>query len=323
MIITNKNDIALPMAVWLLNDEYDYINEPNYISATTLMKPVRQAVLAKRVPIESRGFDLSDLIASRIGTALHDSIEKAVNNNMSKALSMLGYPESVIKRVVVNPTVDDLEGIDDPIILWTEQRTTKKVGKWTVGGKFDLVAEGIIQDYKSTSAYTWLYGDRDDEHRLQLSIYKWLNPNKITEDYGIINYIFTDWSKAIAAQNPKYPQSKLIVKNLTLLEPKEVQQWVISKLHQLEKLETAPDKSIPECTSEELWMSDPAYKYYANPAATAGRSTKNFDFLHEANAHLKAKGVGVVKTILGEPKRCGYCPAYDVCKQKDRYFNLP
>lgn len=320
MKITNTHGIALPLAIWLLNDEYDYIDNPKYISATTLMKPLKQIILAKRVPVENRGFDLSELIAARMGTALHDSIEKAVNTNMSKALRMLGYSSHVISKVLVNPSPQQLAAMEDPIVLWTEIRSHREVGKWTVGGKFDLVAEGIPQDYKSTSAYSWMYGGRDEDHRLQLSIYKWLNPEKITEDYGIINYIFTDWMKATAAQNPKYPPSRLMSKNLALTEPSEIQQWAENKLGLIDKFMDAAEEKMPDCTQEELWMSDPAYKYYANPANTAGKSSKNFDNLAEANLHLKTKGVGVVKTITSEPKRCGYCPAYEACKQKDRYF---
>jgi CRISPR/Cas system-associated exonuclease Cas4 (RecB family) len=324
MKITNNQDIALPLAVWLLNDEYDYISNPNYISVTTLMKPIKQIVLAQRVPLESKGFDLSDLIASRMGTALHDSIEKAINTNMSKALRTLGYPKDVIERILVNPTPEQVSLVQDPIVLWTEQRTLMEVGKWTVGGKFDLVAEGIVQDYKSTSAYSWIYGGRDEDHRLQLSIYRWLNQDKITEDYGIINYIFTDWMKSSAAQNPKYPPSRLMSKTLALTEPKKIQQWVENKLALLDKYGQAEESEIPECTPEELWMSEPAFKYYADPTKTSGKSTKNFDSLAEANMHRATKGgVGVVKTIPGEPKKCGYCPAFEVCKQKDRYNLTP
>lgn len=323
MKITNNQDIALPMAIWLLNDEYDYIDDPNYISVTTLMKPIKQIVLAQRVPAENKGFDLADLIASRMGTALHDSIEKAINTNMPKALRMLGYPKDVIGRILVNPTPEQVSLVQYPIVLWTEQRTMKTVGKWTLGGKFDLVADGIIQDYKSTSSYSWMYGNRNEDHRLQLSIYKWLNPGKIIEDYGIINYIFTDWMKSSAAQNPKYPPSRLMSKTLVLTEPPLIQQWVETKLALLDKYSTAAEKDIPECTPEELWMSEPAYKYYANADKTDGKSSKNFDTLHEANLHRATKNVGVVKTILGEPKRCGYCPAFEVCKQKDRYNITP
>lgn len=319
MKITNNQDISLPMAIWLLADDYDYIDNPNYISVTTLMKPIKQIVLAQRVPAESKGFDLSDLIASRMGTALHDSIEKAINTNMPKALRLLGYPKDTISKILVNPTPEQVSLVQHPIVLWTEQRTMKDVGKWTLGGKFDLVADGIIQDYKSTSAYSWMYGNRNEDHRLQLSIYKWLNQDKITEDYGIINYIFTDWMKSSAAQNPKYPPSRLMSKTLVLTEPRLIQTWVESKLALLDKYSEADEKDMPECTSEELWMSEPAYKYYANADKTDGKSTKNFDTLHEANLHRATKNVGIVKTILGEPKRCGYCPAFEVCKQKDRY----
>ena len=52
----------------------------------------------------------------------------------------------------------------------------------------------------------------------------------------------------------------------------------------------------------------------------AARSTKNFDNLAEANAFKAEKGKGVVVTKLGEPKACEYCPAFDICKQKDAYF---
>ena len=46
----------------------------------------------------------------------------------------------------------------DPVYhyLNVQQRTVKEVGKWKVGGKYDLVAEGVVQDNKSTSAYTWV-----------------------------------------------------------------------------------------------------------------------------------------------------------------------
>ena len=54
----------------------------------------------------------------------------------------------------------------------------------------------------------------------------------------------------------------------------------------------------------------------------AGRSTKNFDSMAEAKAHLSEKGhKGVIKIIPGEVKRCGYCAAYDICTQKDEYFH--
>ena len=92
MIITNTSGIPLSLAVWCVHDEYDYINEPNYISVTKLMKPVRQLILPGRVPMEERIADAADYISSALGHSLHDSIEKAWVKGHRHNLKKLGYP---------------------------------------------------------------------------------------------------------------------------------------------------------------------------------------------------------------------------------------
>lgn len=321
MKITNNSDISLALAVWLLFDEYDYVNESNYISATKLMKPLRHLVLPHRIPAgEQRVPDVEDYMATTLGHALHDSIEKSWVKGYAKSLELLGYPASVIERVQINPENPKA----DTIAVWLEQRSKRQITingvTYTIGGKFDFVAEGIVQDFKSTTAYTWLYGGRDDEHRLQGSIYKWLNPDKITEDFIRINYIFTDWQKFQAKSNPKYPQQRVAAKDIALLSVKETEDWIRWKLSQVQKYWNAPEAQIPECSDEELWRSDPKYKYYSDPTKVAGKSTKNFETLAEANAHLAEKVKGIVITVPGEVKRCGYCDAFDACTQKNRYI---
>ncbi len=324
MKITNNFNISLSLAVWLVHDEYDYVNEPNYISVTTLMKPLRHIILPRRVPRELVETDVSDFIARALGHSLHDSIEKSWVKGYKRSLALLGYPEKVIERVRINPTPEELASTPNAIPIYLEQRAKKTItvnGKtWTVGGKFDMVAEGIVHDNKSTSAYTWVYGGRDEEHQQQGSLYRWLNPDKITEDFIRINYIFTDWQKAQARQNPNYPQKRVESKDIVLLSEAEVQRWVEWKLQLVMKYWDAPERDIPNCTDEELWMSDPKFKYYADPANTSGRSTKNFDSLLEANAFKAEKGnKGIIITVPGEPKRCDYCDAFPLCTQKDKY----
>src|SRR5690349_11985097 len=75
MRVGNQLGISLPLAVWLLHDEYDYIDRQNYISATGLMKPLRQIVLPKRIPPDQLMPDVSEFIARKLGHAIHDSIE--------------------------------------------------------------------------------------------------------------------------------------------------------------------------------------------------------------------------------------------------------
>ena len=78
MLFSNTQDINLSMAVWLAHDDYDYVNESNYISATSLMRPIRQIVLPRRISAVERTVpDISERIASEMGNSLQDSIEYA------------------------------------------------------------------------------------------------------------------------------------------------------------------------------------------------------------------------------------------------------
>ncbi len=321
--VSNNTGIPLGLAVWVLYDEYDYNNAENYISATALMKPLRQIVLAKRVPPEQIQPDVSDFVASCLGKAIHDSVEKAWVNGYRTSLKQLGYPDSLIDRVKINPTNDELT--DDTIPIYLEQRAMREIPVDGVvhilGGKFDMIAEGLLQDNKSTSAYTWVYGGKDDDYTLQGSIYRWLNQDKVKEDFIRINFIFTDWQKASAAQNPAYPQKRLESKDYPLMSIQETETWITNKIALVAKYKHAPEHEIPECTADELWMGETTYRYYADPAKVTGKSTKNFTNQAEASAFHAAKGgKGIVITAIGKPKRCEYCNAFPVCTQKDKYF---
>lgn len=321
MNLTNKFNIQLPIAVWLLHDQYDYVNTPNYISVTKLMRPIRHLILPSRVTEQKADIDISERIATTLGTAIHDSIEKAWLSNPQKALAALGCPEEVISRIRINPTKEELVGLVDAIPVYLEQRTIRPLNGYHIGGKYDMVFDGEVNDYKTTSAYTWVHGGRDDEHQLQGSLYRWLNPDIITKDYIRINYIFTDWNKVTALTNPDYPQCRTQYKDIPLLSIEDTEKWIIDKLNQIEKYKGLPEQEIPECTTQELWQSEPVYKYYSDHTKTTGRSTKNFDSLPEAMNFKSSKGKGIVITVPGEPKRCGYCEAFTVCTQKDKYFH--
>lgn len=321
--ITNNSDIPLALAVWLMHDDYDYINDKDYISATKLLKPLKELILSSRVPPEAVQIDVSDLIASALGKSIHASIEKAWISNYKHALTQLGYPEQVIKNVLINPNDDELELNKNAIPIYLEQRSIKEIAGKKVGGKYDFVAEGILHDFKSTSAYAWVHGTNDLDYCIQGSIYRWLNPEKITQDFIRVTFVFTDWQKVQANSNPKYPSSRLKHKDIPLMSLAETEQFIKNKLEQFKKYFNAPEKDIPECTPTELWLSDSVYKYYSNPDKTDGRATKNFSSLAEAQAYkaTKGKGKGVIITVKGEAKKCGYCNGAPVCLQKEKYKN--
>jgi hypothetical protein len=327
--VTNIADVSLPLAVWLLHDEYDYVRGVNnYISATSLMKPLRQIILPGRIPVEQQVTDVTDYVARTLGHAIHDSIEKSwKSGGYAAALTRMGYPQDVIDRIRVNPTPEEIRAKNDIIPVYLEQRELKEVvvqgQTWTVGGKFDMIADGQLNDFKSTSVYSWIKGTRDADHRLQGSLYRWLNPLKVTEDYIRINYIFTDWSKA-QSQTAGYPDQRVKHKDIPLMSIQETEAWIKWKLSEVAKYSKLPEDQIPQCTDEELWRSAPQYKYYSDPAKAAdpaARSTRNFDDLSAANRFKAEKGgKGIVVTKPGEVKACGYCAAFNGCTQKDQYL---
>lgn len=313
MVITNTTNIPLTLAVWAVNDKYDYNPDPAYFSVTSLLKPTRQIILQKRVNASKLSTDVSDFLSRAMGTSIHDSIEKAWTENCKKNLVALGVKENVAERFKVNPKPEDLKEGDIPVYL--EQRAVKEFNGYKIGGKYDFIMDGLLHDNKSTTTMKWTKGSSDEDYKLQGSLYRWLNPDKITEDFIRINFVFTDWSKLSAMKDSSYPQQKAAFRDIPLLSISDTEKWLSEKLAQITKYKDAPENELPLCSDEELWREPTKYKFYANPGAT--RATKNFDSWLEAYKYqqVEKKGLGVVKIVPGKPRRCEYCSAASICSQ--------
>lgn len=308
----NTSAVSLSVGVFLASDNYDY--DSATISATTLLKPLRQIILGSRVKPEDSMADLIAMVPSRMGSAIHDAIERSWTENHEAALKALGYPAKVIAKVLINPKPEDLYKGCIPIYL--ERRAYKQVGKHTVSGKFDFVGDGRVEDFKSTSTYTAVNHTNDDKHAWQLSLYRWLNPDIITQDEGAIQFIFTDWSAMRARSEPGYPQQRIQQRIVPLHSVQETDRFVTRKLALIDQYWDAQEADIPQCSDEELWRSDPVFKYYKNPDKML-RSTKNFDNYHDAQVHRVAMGTGIVIEKPGTVMACRYCSAFTECSQKD------
>lgn len=311
----NVSSVPLSVAVFLATDNYDH--ESDTISATALIKPIRQIVLSARVPQEDAQVDITSMVASRVGSAIHDAIERSWKDNYVKALAALRYPKRLIDRVRINPSEEEAES-GDVIPVYLEQRAYKEIMGYKISGKYDFVGEGRVEDFKTTSVNTWIFRNSDRKYILQGSIYRWLNPKIITDDRMAIQFIFTDWAAMRARQDPKYPQQRIQQLVLDLMPIHETEQYVINKLKQFNQYRDAPEEEIPLCTDEDLWRKEPEFKYYKNPQKM-NRSTKNFPTHQEAyGRYIEDGSVGVVVEKPGEVVACKYCPAFPVCTQKDQ-----
>ena len=161
-MLTNKFNLPLPLQVWLASDLYDYVDNPKYISATSILKPVRQIVLSKRLP--EQDIDISDKIAVNTGTAIHDGIERSWCNP-GIGLMKLNYPLEFLEKILVNPKPEDIK--EDSIPVYIEQRAIKEFNGYSIGGKFDFVINGALHDIKTTSVYTYMNDSHAKDYILQ------------------------------------------------------------------------------------------------------------------------------------------------------------
>ena len=312
---SNQTNLPTAIAVWLAHDTYD--REAAGLSATTLMRPTRQVILAKRVPPGEGTVDISGMIKSRIGTAIHDAIEQAwTSPKLSDTLTNLGISQKVISRIRVNQDPNTFTGPVIPIYL--EKRSEREVLGVKITGKFDFIADGRVHDFKTTSTFAYTSGNKDDDYIMQGSIYRWLNPDIITDDVMSIIFIFSDWNKnRYLSDRDNYPPSQITSRDFVLLPEATVQKFVEDKVNELIKCENLDEEDLPPCTDKELWRKDDTFKYYKNPAAT-GRSTKNFDNYSDAYQRFIEDGsIGRIDTVKGTVQACLYCPAFTLCSQKD------
>lgn len=328
MTYTNLTGIDLSLAVWLVHDDYDFVATDTAISATGLLKPTRQIVLARRLDqmvqqglVQAKPVDLASRIAARLGHAIHDSVEHAWKSGHKEALRLLGLPQSVIDRVRLNPSPQ--ESLEPDIIpIYIEVRSARQLKGFTIAGKMDQCIDGRLKDTKSTSVWTQVFGRKDEDYSKQLSIYRWLNPHIVTEDEGDISFVFTDWKKSDSFGRPDYPQSRISKPMaVPLLSLRETETFISKKIDEILKYQDAPETSLPRCTDAELWRSETVWKYFSKPENK--KATKVFegaDAKTEAMKHLSSVGhKGLVREFPGKVKACSYCPAFPLCTQKDEY----
>ena len=318
-MLTNKTNISLPLATWLASNSYGGKPETKRLSATSLLNSTRKLVyqeLINRGTFEESSLDISELLASKLGSAIHNNIQSVWENDTvrSNALLALGIKPETINSIKVNP--DKVETGDIPVYF--EIRTNKEINGWKISGQFDMVFDGQIHDFKSTSTYVYMKNIKKDDYIKQLSIYKWLNPDLITEDTGVIHYIFKNWDKN-KVHEEGYPQTPFLSVTYELLPLHEVQKLITSKIMDIEACLEYPNM-LPDCGNKDLMIHEDVFQYFSSESSV--RASKNFDTLVEANKYLASKGKGFIKKKVQEPKGCYWCNCRGICDQYKRFKEL-
>lgn len=311
MPYTNNGNLPLSVAVFLATDNYDHDDQA--ISATKLLKPTRQSILDYRIPEDEKNVDLLTLPASRYGTAIHDAIERAWQNP-EKALQDLGYKQSTIDKIRINPTEKEVAK-GNIIPVYMEQRWEREANGYYVSGKADFVFQGQLEDFKTTSTFSYLDPKKEQDYIGQGSIYRWIRPDIITKDTIRINQMYTDWSAGKLKQGGVYPPQRIMSLEYPLWSLGQTDRFIKGKIKELVECMDLPEEELPLCSDEDLWRTKTVYKYYKNPEKTQ-RSSGNFDTMEEARIRLAEDGhVGIIVENKGKAKACRFCSALNHCSQ--------
>lgn len=286
MKYTNKHDLPEIVRLWLTHDEYDH--HKGVYSATTLLKPTRMVVL-ENIHEDELETDITDVIASRYGTALHESFEKV-----------------------------EMPGVIQEKRLFAEFEGNKLSGKPDMMRGVDNLKHAHVfkmVDIKSTSVWTYIYGSRDEDHRIQLSIYRWLakqNGYRMIHE-GEIIYLFTDWSKSRAKQGGEYPPIRVMVKDVELMSTEEVELFIRVRLGEIHHYLDNPSQ-LPPCTREELWQGDDKWAVMKQNRKSA---VKVWDIEDDASNHVVELGEGIhwIEHRPAKANRCNYCLVTRWCEQ--------
>lgn len=290
MIITNKSN--LPEALVNLVTPYKH-NEPGKLSATTLLKGVREIILTDRHWDELTE-DARDRVWATFGTAVHEMLRQEA-------------PEE-----------------------FTEEYLEHNMGAIFVTGKIDNynMRTGIITDYKTASVWKWKFADFRDWD-LQGLIYAWLLRKNGFPVNGIRFVAFLkDFSERDAQRDEQYPQSPAMIHETPMAYYEQlpggkggIDDYIKWRVKQYIDANIKDDNELPDCTDQETW---------AKPAKWAvmkqGRKSalKVCDTEKEALliiGDLRNEKENYIQYRPGERPKCErYCSAAPFCNTYKKYL---
>jgi hypothetical protein len=304
---TNNRDLPLMMAVWLANDRYE--RNPTYISGSQLSLSNRQLVLGLRVA--DLNIDLSSLVAARLGHAINDSIDAAWKlPDLANRMKAAGF--NSLFEYEINPVLP----APGKVAVYIQQRFNEEVAGRILTGAPDMIMNGRLTDYKSTTVFAYQKKTIED-YLWQLTAYRYLARNLISDNIATIQFILKDWSEMRATHDLNYPQTPCPTLLIPVGSPEQCLARLTARIEELNALMSLDQSDLPLCSDEELWLDPAKFAYYKNPAADpSSRASRVFDTYAEATSHMGAqKNGGKIIVRKGEPKACSYCRAASICEQ--------
>lgn len=319
MKFTNKTGIQSQALIdALCDDDYDLTKKPDNVwSCTEIIGSAKIAVL-KRRHWDDMVVDASDRLWVMLGSAMHMVVEHKIATKTRERLS----EERWVLRVPC---------VDGDWKCWflnkgekIENQSWYKKEDYYVSGRMDTydASEKVLEDYKFTSAWTFVFNSREDEWTAQL------NMNRFAVELAgfpveklRIGGLLRDWDKKKVSDDSNYPKGSIVEKDIKILSDDEVKEYIIKRVTIHAAAMDFEDDDIPECTQEERW-------YRGGKYALMKMGRKRAEKLFEETPDGKKEAEWMCKQMNeadkgnpfyieprpGEDKRCHeYCDCNDFC----------
>lgn len=284
MNMTNKLGLprAIAEAMERSNENYDGHGRDGF-SVSQLIGPPIITQLRKRHAAEIVE-DVSEQAWRMLGTSVHYMIEKS-----SEATSVL-----------------------------FEQRLSIDAGGTMVHGKPDSICnDGYLNDYKVTSVWGLLLGDKP-EWEAQLNMYDLLarmNNHQAPSGLRIIA-ILRDWKHSERLRDPgQYPASPIMVKPIKRWPADKQIAYLFERL-ELHKQAAAAESvdAIPVCSPEERWQDPAKFAVMKGQNKRASRVLDSEEAAYEWIVEQDASNAYRVEERPSVPTRClRYCDVREFC----------
>jgi len=192
-----------------------------------------------------------------------------------------------------------------------EEGLQYQYGSCVVRGTPDILHDTSLEDYKVTSVYSFLLGDKPEWEK-QLNIYAYMLENDgFKVERARIHAILRDWQKSKSLREPDYPPIPFQTIPINLWSRLVQQDYVIGRINLFCDVDAGTFEPTP-CTDEERWARPPTYAVMKKGRKTAVRVLPTMEEAEEKLATLDSNHY--IDERKGSHIRCeSYCPVRAVC----------
>lgn len=276
----------------------------NYTNHYNLPQPVADAISRDTYIRGDNNYSVTELIESpRIVQLKRRHWDELTEDVMDSVWSIFG---SAVHNIMEAHASDD---------TFVEQRYyIERLGR-KVGGMIDAFNNGVISDYKVTSAWSIVYGSRKEHWEQQLNLYAHImRSNGIQIDRLQIVAFLRDWDRNKAKADYTYPQTPLIVIPLDLWSNEKAEAYLMERLALHISNEECVDEELVYCDSAECWEGQTKFAVMKKDAK---RATRVFEDIDEAQCYIdQSKDNFEIVERKGKRTRCAeFCSLAGHCNQ--------